>query len=264
MGGEDTSEDRRPGSPGARQAVVAAAIAVCVALPVGVSWARRAGQEEAAQAQRQAAIQEEPERARQSAYALACTLPRAAREFVAGYIEPVSTPRSEWAQGCMPYLYQTDPAFADAAYSNGLMRLQGCGPFALTMVYVDLTGDTSMGPLEMADFATQMGFSTDREGSSWDLAGSGARALGLSSEAIDGSADSMWSALAAGSDVICVMGPGTFTRVGHFIAIDGLDADGRAIVHDSNSYIRSHTTWDLELISSELRCAWAISVETAG
>lgn len=68
------------------------------------------------------------------------------------------------------------------------------------------------------------------------------------------------AALQAGKDVICVMGPGTFTRVGHFIALDGLDADGRAIVHDSNSYLRSHQSWDLDLIVSEMNCAWALSV----
>ena len=58
----------------------------------------------------------------------------------------------------MPYLYQIDSAFADDRYSNGPISLQGCGPFALDMVYIDLTGDTSMGPIEMAAYATSNGY----------------------------------------------------------------------------------------------------------
>lgn len=117
-----------------------------------------------------------------------------------------------------------------------------------------------MGPIEMAAYATSNGYSTDRNGSAWALVGSGAAGLGLKSEVLGASASSLRAALQAGKDVICVMGPGTFTRVGHFIALDGLDADGRAIVHDSNSYLRSHQSWDLDLIVSEMNCAWALSV----
>ena len=198
--------------------------------------------------------------ARQSAGGLGGEMVRGARAFAAGYVQPTSTAASEWAAGKMPYLYQIDAAFADDRYSNGPISLQGCGPFALDMVYIDLTGDTSMGPIEMAAYATSNGYSTDRNGSAWALVGSGAAGLGLKSEVLGASASSLRAALQAGKDVICVMGPGTFTRVGHFIALDGLDADGRAIVHDSNSYLRSHQSWDLDLIVSEMNCAWALSV----
>lgn len=198
--------------------------------------------------------------ARHNAAELGCQIVHGAKAFVAGYVQPTSTPTSEWARGQMPYLYQIDTAFADETYSNGPMRLQGCGPFALDMVYIDLTGDTSMGPVEMAAYSTAHGYSTDRNGTSWTLIGTGAAGLGLKSETLSASVSSLRQALEAGKDVICVMGPGTFTRVGHFIAIDGLDADGRAIVHDSNSYLRSHQTWDLSLIVSEMSAAWALSV----
>lgn len=237
-----------------RRRLAAALVVLAIVAGGGASCAR--GAREA----REEALAAVSAQARQSASELGCSMVRGARSLAGSLVQPTSTPASEWAAGKMPYLYQIDVAFADERYSNGPIRLQGCGPFALDMVYIDLTGDTSMGPVEMAAYATSHGYSTDRNGSAWALIGSGAAGLGLKSEVLGASASSLRAALEAGKDVICVMGPGTFTRVGHFIALDGLDANGRAIVHDSNSYLRSHQTWDLELIVSEMNCAWALSV----
>ena len=65
----------------------------------------------------------------------------------------VSTPRSEWTQGTMPHLYQTDPAWANKSYAGGTVRANACGPTSLTMVYIYLTGRTDLDPGAMAAFA---------------------------------------------------------------------------------------------------------------
>lgn len=244
---------RRPQTLELRHVLTLVVLAVVVAIPVGTVNSCNARQ--AAEARAVAA----GEQGKKDAVTLALDIPAAAKRVAKTYVTPTSTPQDEWAKGQMPYLYQIDDAYKNERYSNGSMRLQGCGPFALTMVYIDLTGDTSMGPVEMAAYATKSGYSTNQNGSAWALIGDGAAGLGLKSETLPASADSIKTALEAGKDVICIMGPGTFTRVGHFIAIDGLDADGRAIVHDSNSYIRSHQTWDLSLIVSEANNIWALS-----
>ena len=90
-----------------------------------------------------------------------------------------STPREEWRKGEMPYLYQIDPQWADAEYCGGTFAEQGCGPTALTMVYVYLTGDTSYDPAQMAAFSTENGYATDGNGSAWTLMSEGAATLGL-------------------------------------------------------------------------------------
>lgn len=173
--------------------------------------------------------------------------------------EEMSTPRSEWEKGEMPYLYQIDPQYADASYSGGTFAKQGCGPCALSMVYVCLTGNTDLGPLEMAEFSTQNGFSTDGNGSSWTLMSDGAAMIGLSSETLPAVPSLLADALEEGHPLICVMAPGTFTEVGHYIAIERLDEDGKAVVHDSNSVERSSQTWDLELICGEAVNIWSFS-----
>lgn len=170
-----------------------------------------------------------------------------------------STPREDWRQGEMPYLYQIDPQWADHEYGGGLFEKQGCGPTALCMVYVYLTGNTDLDPVQMADFSTQNGFATDEEGTSWTLMTEGAAALGLSSTVLPAVEGQIQASLEAGRPVICVMAPGTFTTVGHYIVLERMGADGKVVVHDSNSVGRSMRTWDLSLICAEAKNIWSFS-----
>ena len=137
------------------------------------------------------------------------------------------------------------------------MRLQGCGPTALCMVYIELTGATDMDPASMAQFATEHGYATEQNGSSWSLMTDGAAALGLTGKQLTPSESVLRAELEAGRPVICIMNPGHFTSSGHFIAIEKLDADGKAVVHDSNSWARSQKTWDLSTVCSEAASAWS-------
>lgn len=172
-------------------------------------------------------------------------------------VEPTSTPRDQWTRGQMPYLYQIDPQWSHETYSGGRMRLQGCGPTALCMVYIELTGATDMDPVSMAQFATEHGYATEQNGSSWSLMTDGAATLGLTGKQLTPSESVLRAELEAGRPVICIMSPGHFTSSGHFIAIEKLDADGKAVVHDSNSWARSQKTWDLSTVCSEAASAWS-------
>lgn len=61
-----------------------------------------------------------------------------------------STPRAEWVQGSIPFLYQTDPAWAEAPYAGGTVKENGCGPTCLSMAYIALAGKTDLDPAAMA------------------------------------------------------------------------------------------------------------------
>lgn len=171
-----------------------------------------------------------------------------------------STPRELWRKGSMPYLYQIDPEWADAEYAGGTFSETGCGPTALSMVYIYLTGNTDLDPVQMAQFSTDNGYATEGEGTSWTLMSEGAAQLGLSGQMIYASTDNLRSALEAGNPLVCVMNPGTFTEIGHFIVIERLGSDGKALVHDSNSVGRSMRTWDLDLICQEAAGVWVMSL----
>ena len=170
-----------------------------------------------------------------------------------------STPKDEWRAGEMPYLYQFDPAWSDELYSGGPMWEQGCGPTSLAMVYIYLTGDTDMGPVEMAEFSTENGCSTDLNGSAWTLMSEGAAKLGLDSTEVGADGDRVIAELEEGRPVVCIMAPGDFTKVGHFIVLSGVDADGKVLVHDPNSVVNSHVPWDVDTIVSQANNIWSFS-----
>ena len=170
-----------------------------------------------------------------------------------------STPKDQWAKGEMPYLYQIDPQWSETEYGGGRFAKQGCGPTALSMVYIYLTGKTDLDPVQMAEFSTESGYATDEQGTSWALMSEGAAQLGLYSETLPAVPSTLQASLEAGHPLICVMAPGTFTEVGHYIVVERMTSDGKAVVHDSNSVGRSMRTWDLELICAEAENIWSFS-----
>lgn len=169
-----------------------------------------------------------------------------------------STPVSEWRQGQMPYLYQTDAAWGDEAYAGGAIAENGCGPTALAMVRVEVLGGTKWDPATLAAWSERSGY-VEGGATRWALMTEGAAQLGLSSRELPADATSVRAALQAGDPVVCVVGPGDFTTTGHFIVIASLNADGTVNVHDPNSAANSHTAWDLERILSQTRNLWAFS-----
>ena len=90
----------------------------------------------------------------------------------------VSTPRSAWKQGSMPYLYQTDPLWSTKPYGGDTVRVNGCGPTCLSMVYIYLTGDTSLDPGQMSAYADQGNYAPTGA-TEWSFMTRGASGLGI-------------------------------------------------------------------------------------
>lgn len=169
-----------------------------------------------------------------------------------------STPKSEWKRGTFPYLYQTDPAWADEPYAGTDVLTAGCGPVCMTMVYAGLTGKTDHDPASMAKFSEANGF-VDAGMTSWSFMTQGAAILGLSAEELPADENVLAAALREGRPVIASVRPGDFTTVGHFIVITDVDDKGRLIVHDPNSPENSAQTWGAQRVLSQCANLWAYS-----
>lgn len=169
-----------------------------------------------------------------------------------------STPRAEWKLGETPKLYQTDPEWAYAYYADGTMLTHGCGPTALAMAYVRLTGDTSYDPRGMARFATENGY-IDCGVTSWLLMSQGARQLGLRSRELGADAQAVKAELLKGNQVICSVHKGDFTTEGHFILLSDLNSDGTVEIRDPNSEVRTLQPWDLDRIIPQCDNLWSLS-----
>lgn len=172
---------------------------------------------------------------------------------------PVSTPLSQWTAGTMPYLYQTDPLWANKPYAGSNIRIAGCGPTSLSMVYAYLTGKTDLDPVAMASFADEHNFAPTGA-TEWRFMTDGAAAIGLRSTPVAPSRASIASALDAGMPIICCLTPGDFTTVGHFLVIKGIDSRGMVEIHDPNSPCNSAKRWPISQVLPQIEALWAFSL----
>lgn len=172
---------------------------------------------------------------------------------------PVSTPRSQWTAGTMPHLYQTDPLWANKPYAGSSIRIAGCGPTSLSMVYTYLTGKTDLDPVAMASFAEEHNFAPTGA-TEWRFMTDGAAAIGLRSTPVAPSRESIASALDAGMPIICCLTPGDFTTVGHFLVIKGMDSRGMVEIHDPNSPYNSAKRWPISQVLPQIEALWAFSL----
>ncbi len=163
----------------------------------------------------------------------------------------------ELQSGGVPLLMQWDKRWGYDAYGDSMIGLSGCGPVCLTMAYLYLTGDTGMTPREMAAFAYDNGYYAQDAGTQWSLWTEGARKLGLTGTELSLDESVMKQALDAGGLIICSMGPGDFTKQGHFILIRGYDENG-FYVNDPNRRSNSSRQWDFDTLRSQMLNLWSL------
>lgn len=173
-----------------------------------------------------------------------------------GYSFAFSTPRSQWSAGTMPHIYQIDPAWSELPYAGGTIRQNGCGPTCLTMIYIFKTGRTDMTPVDMCALS-EAGNYAPTGATEWSFMTSGAAQLGLNGTQLYNNRDSMAQALCSGAPVIAVVRPGTFTNVGHYIVLYGIDDADQIGVYDPNSPSRSARRWGVVEVLNEIEAMWA-------
>ncbi|MGL5755560.1 MAG: C39 family peptidase [Paraclostridium sp.] len=177
-----------------------------------------------------------------------------------GKIDNNISVKDEYTKGEIPLFMQWDERWGYDKYGPDFFAINGCGPTALSMVTVGLTGNTDITPSYVENFSKENGYLVDGVGTAWSLMTDGARKLGLKSKVLPLSADSIISTLKKGNPIIVTMGPGHFTTEGHYIVLTGVTDDGKIIVNDSDSKKRSNQTWDVDIFLKEAKNLWAFSV----
>ena len=113
----------------------------------------------------------------------------------------------------------------------------------MSMVVSTLTGK-NIPPPDMIDIATRSGYACDGAGSYHSIVPGLARKFNLKCTGIGSSGPKLKKALQEGKLVVALMGPGDFTKNGHFIVLRGITSDGRVLVNDPASTKRTNMTWD--------------------
>ena len=166
----------------------------------------------------------------------------------------------DYTKGTVPTFIQWDDRWGYIEFGDNVIGDSGCGPTCLAMAMVALTGKGQYTPIALCKFATDNNYYVYGSGSSWDLMKSGAEKLGLSSEKINISEESLRLALKEGKVLILSVGPGIFTKGGHFILIYKYE-DGKFYVKDPNSRIRTDTGYTFDEIGSQIKGVWALCEE---
>ena len=149
------------------------------------------------------------------------------------------------------YYNQMDERWKDLPYGTDDIGHYACGPTSMAIVVSSLTSET-VDPPHMAQWAYENGHWCSRSGSYHSVVPGAAAAWGLNCEACSrDDPQKLVDALAAGKLVVAIMGPGHFTRGGHFIVLRGVTSEGKILVADPVSYSRSDEEWDLSIFLAE-------------
>lgn len=161
----------------------------------------------------------------------------------------------ELTAGQIPYLTQWDSRWGYCRYGDGLLGWTGCGPTALSMVAMGLTGDGTLTPAYIASFAIDEGYCVPGNGTAWALFSKGAEKLGLRPKELPLWEATMRAELQAGRPIICIMGPGRFTDTGHYIVLTACTDAGFTVL---DPYRPSNCkTWTYEEIEGEIKNLWS-------
>lgn len=161
--------------------------------------------------------------------------------------------------GSVPLLLQWDERWGYGNYGNSMIAVSGCGPTSLAMVIAGLTGDNSVTPYTVAEFAEENGYYVAGSGTSWDLFSEGSRHFGIRGKELSLSEASVKKVLQSGHPIICSMRPGDFTTTGHIIVLAGMK-DGQIIICDPNSKARSNELWDYQTLEPQIRNLWSFDL----
>ena len=179
-------------------------------------------------------------------------------DFVLGYPEHHSdAPAGSLTESLdtVPLLLQWDMRWGYQTYGSSTIAVSGCAPVCLSMAASYLTGDASITPYRVAQYAANAGYYVPGQGTSWSLLTEGASAFGISCRQLALDKAQIDAALDAGHPVICSMSPGDFTTEGHFIVLYGRTADGY-LVRDPNSIARSEKMWTYDRLSGQIAALW--------
>lgn len=160
--------------------------------------------------------------------------------------------------GMFPEILQWDERWGYAPYGTSIIAVSGCGPTCVSMVVVGLTGDKTVTPAVVADYATQNHYVDGNNDTTWAFMTSGVEHWGLKCRESNGTESEIAQELQAGHPVICSMRPGDFTDIGHFIILTSYD-NGNVTICDPFSLENSQKSWNYSQISSQIKAVWVYS-----
>ena len=164
---------------------------------------------------------------------------------------------------------QTDPRWKSKPYrvpgEQSTIGGSGCGPTCAAMVIETLTGQT-VTPVDTCAWSVAHGYKALNQGTYYSYFKPQMAAYGIECKQLLGSRilnqpqhpihEQVKQYLADGYYVIALMGPGTWTKGGHFVLLWGWDDKVR--INDPASTRTERLNGDPETFKNEARCYWLV------
>lgn len=126
----------------------------------------------------------------------------------------------------------------------------GCGATSMCMVIHYLTGNTEPTPYSLFKWAYDNGYYSG-SGLGHEAVSALGKLCGVEGKWIGKNGSKIVEALKSDHPVIAHMGPGIFTRQGHYIVLKGVTDDGKILVNDPNSKSRTGKAYLLSTILNQ-------------
>ena len=186
-------------------------------------------------------------------------------DFVEDYGEKKDAPYAETVgvqleDGEIPFLLQWDEKWGYAPYGTSIVAVSGCGPTCMAMVAAGMNTDPSITPDKVAAYGTEHGYVDEDNNTYWAFMKEAGANWNLSCYEGNLTEEQVSTELAAGHPIICSVGPGDFTKIGHFIVLTGYE-NGSVTVNDPFSQENSEKSWVFAQIKDQIKAMWIYSKE---
>lgn len=150
------------------------------------------------------------------------------------------------------YFNQADAAWNDNGYQ---IKSSGCGPTAMALCISSLTGNW-VTPVDTAAWAYKQGYYSTA-GASHEMIPALAEKYKLNCKGLGKDLSKIRKALKEKHPVVALMGPGYFTKKGHFIVLVGIDENDQVTVADVGSRQRTSYKYPLKDVVEQTKSASA-------
>lgn len=174
--------------------------------------------------------------------------------------KPAETIGDSLQPGSIPLLLQWDERWGYSTYGTSIIAISGCGPTCMAMVASGLNQDPSITPAKVASFGTQHSYVDEENNTYWSFMREAGASWNLSCYEGLLNETQVSTELSAGHPIICSVGPGNFTQIGHFIVLTGYE-NGNVTVNDPFSKANSETLWNFSQIKDQIRAMWVYSLK---
>lgn len=159
----------------------------------------------------------------------------------------------------IPHVLQYDSQWGNEPYGNGTIAQNGCAILSMAMIE-SYFSEKGILPTAIANWADSNGYYYNGEGTAWSFFPNYSKKIGLQCSDLGKNAQQIIKSLEEGKPVIASMGPGMFTKEGHFIVLRGITKDGKILVNDPNDNSTKKfykKEFDFNLIFNEAKNFWS-------